>query len=429
MLVIAILATVTVGINEGWKIPGIGSVGESTGSGFNSTSSSGSGTINCNANGVCTYQNGTPVCTYASCPSGSVLPTGEVAYNTQLVAVYSDGGANSTISSQSGVPTFAQIEIGGRPLNYVDAQFVVGYISSVPLPAGTTVTFVINETALNTHTFLETWKSYTDTIGFVDNNTVSLFLLPHFAMPAVQVFADECNTNSTGGWTCNLPSSNSTIQTRRVQWNIETTVTVRPPGGLSVLPLEVTGSTFSEADLNLQGAVGCTNCGIQPSPTLTATLTPNRAEVQLPSPSHLGPKPAGNPYEVPGSGQVSPGGQVEVCDNSECHFYECTGADCQLQVNEETAPVGKPGSGQGSPEGVGGNGGAGINESAKQAYANGDQVKGYGRFSLLPLPGGYITLSLGSFEVINTWALAFFAIVWVAVAAGIIAIIVLWRRL
>ncbi|MGP8070397.1 MAG: hypothetical protein ACLP5V_10955, partial [Candidatus Bathyarchaeia archaeon] len=48
-----------------------------------------------------------------------------------------------------------------------------------------------------------------------------------------------------------------------------------------------------------------------------------------------------------------------------------------------------------------------------------------GAVSLLPV--NYVPLSFGSFEVVNPWALLFFAIIWVAVAAGILAIVVLAR--
>jgi len=141
MVVLAILVTVNVGIQNGWTIPGIGSVGFGTGTGTNST---GSGTVTTTATGGSGYI----TCTSTSCPSGSILPGGQVEFNMQLLAVYTDG-TNSSISNQQGIPNLAQISFNGKPIDHVDAQALVGYVSSLPLPPGSTATYVVNETSLN----------------------------------------------------------------------------------------------------------------------------------------------------------------------------------------------------------------------------------------------------------------------------------------
>ena len=199
MVVLATLVSLDVGVQSGWKIPGIGSVGFGTGS-----NSTGSGTVTTTGTSGSNYV----TCTQTSCPPNSILPSGQVEFNMKLLAVYTDG-TNSSIANQQGIPNLAQISFNGKPLDHIDTQALVGYVSSLPLPPGSTATYVVNETALNSKTNYMTWHSFNYETGFVDNNTVSLFLLPDFKMPAVQVYSDVCNTNSTGGVTCNLPEHTS----------------------------------------------------------------------------------------------------------------------------------------------------------------------------------------------------------------------------
>jgi hypothetical protein len=93
-----------------------------------------------------------------------------------------------------------------------------------------------------------------------------------------------------------------------------------------------------------------------------------------------------------------------------------TGGDGKTTGGDGTS---KSGGGPAKASGTGA-GGSAVKESGS---VNGARVE-----SLLPLPGNYVQLSFGSFEVVNSWALLFFTIIWVAVIAGISAIIVLARN-
>ncbi len=413
MLVLAVLATVDVGIRNGWVIPGIGSVGFGTGTGSNST---GSGTVTTTG----TSGSGYITCTQSSCPSGSILPSGQVEFNMQLLAVYTDG-TNSSIANQQGIPNLAQISFNGKPLDHIDTEALVGYVSSLPLPPGSTATYVVNETSLNSKTNYEVWHSFNYETGFVDNNSVSLFLLPDFTMPAVQVYSDVCNTNSTGGVSCNLPAN--TPQSRQVTWNVIASVTVAAPAQFAVLPFTVSNIAVSAGDFSADNIVGCTNCGSNPPAPIPAVITPTTAIItsgnkQTPA------KPVGCTSNCPQTittttpaESINPGQQGCVLQ-----LFPLFAAACGSVGGSTKGGDGSSSSGSGKETfGAGGNSGSGANGSP-------GTNKNQHPISLLPLPGDYVALSFGSFQVVNTWALVFFAIVWVAVAAGIAAIVVLATR-
>ncbi|MGP8126856.1 MAG: hypothetical protein ACLP9D_03515 [Candidatus Bathyarchaeia archaeon] len=405
MVVLATLVSLDVGVQSGWKIPGIGSVGFGTGS-----NSTGSGTVTTTGTSGSNYV----TCTQTSCPPNSILPSGQVEFNMKLLAVYTDG-TNSSIANQQGIPNLAQISFNGKPLDHIDTQALVGYVSSLPLPPGSTATYVVNETALNSKTNYMTWHSFNYETGFVDNNTVSLFLLPDFKMPAVQVYSDVCNTNSTGGVTCNLPAN--TPQTRQVTWNVIASVTVAAPAQFAVLPFTVSNIAVSAGNFGADNIVGCTNCGSSPPAPIAATVTGSTATV-ITNKDITKPTPKEPPT---------------VTETTNPEINSATGQGClMLLPSFSLGPCG---------ESLGGNtkGGDGSNTagSGKGTFGGG-QVKIQPCAALLPtlclaggavslLPVNYVPLSFGSFEVVNPWALLFFAIIWVAVAAGILAIVVLAR--
>ena len=93
----------------------------------------------------------------------------------------------------------------------------------------------------------------------------------------------------------------------------------------------------------------------------------------------------------------------------------CGSVGGSTKGNDGSSSSGSGTSKSGSGTSQVGNGNQHIGNSGSYKFAD----------SLLPLPGNYVSLSVGSFEVVNTWALLFFAIVWVAVAVGIVAIGVL----
>jgi hypothetical protein len=393
MLVLAIVATINIGIQAGWQIPGIGSIGFGAGT----TNSTGSGTVTTTGNSGSGYI----TCTATNCPSGSILPSGQVKFNMQLVAVYPDG-TNSTISNQQGIPNLAQISFNGRPLDHVDAQAVIGYVSSLPLPPGSTATYVVNETALNSKTNYEVWHSFNYETGFINNNTLSLFLLPDFNLPAVQVYSDVCNNNSTGGVTCNLPAN--TPQSRQVTWNVVASVTITAPANFAVLPFTVSNIAVSAANFNAENIVGCTNCGSTgPTPTVTATINTNTASInnnkQTPTPNICNGCPGPTP---PSSSASSAPAQVTAQEEG------------QAVIERETGSDGRTNLGEGRTSG----GGAVTSKTEGESVAEREA-------SLLPV--NYVPLSFGSFQVVNPWALLFFAIIWVAVVTGILAIWMLWR--
>jgi hypothetical protein len=394
MLVLAIVATINVGIQNGWTIPGIGSIGFGTGT----TNSTGSGTVTTTGNSGSGYI----TCTATSCPSGSILPAGQVKFNMQLLAVYPDG-TNSTISNQQGIPNLAQISFNGRPLDHVDAQAVIGYVSSLPLPPGSTATYIVNETALNSKTNYEVWHSFNYETGFINNNTLSLFLLPDFNLPAVQVYSDVCNNNSTGGVTCNLPAN--TPQSRQVTWNVVASVTITAPANFAVLPFTVSNIAVSAANFNAENIVGCTNCGTSATPSVTATLNTNSASINSNANANKGNNspPIGCANCNPGTSSSAP---AQVTSQEEGNYV----------IERQTGSDGKTNLGQGTTTG----GGKVTSKTEGESVAERPQA------SLLPV--NYVPLSFGSFEVVNPWALVFFTIIWVAVAAGIAAIIVLARN-
>jgi hypothetical protein len=410
LLAFAVIATVTVGVQQGWQIPGIGSIGVGIG-----TITGSQGTGYSTTSGYTTTGSG-PVCTGSSCPSGSVLPPGTLGFNMALVGVFSDNGPNSTISSQQGLPGLDAISIGGRPLKFVDAQSVVGYVSSAPLPAGSTAEFRVNETSLNEHSNFVNWHYYDYTTGFVKNNTVALFLLPDFPISGIQVFADSCQSNSTGGVNCNLP--NGTIQTRRVDWNVRTTVTITTPN-LAVLPLTYSNVAVAAADFDGRHMVGCTNCGGGPGPG-----NPNPPPAALPA-----------TFNGNGNGETratinAPTPPTNPCVGSSCGPVTTTTCAPCINANNQVArvtvtghttdSVGRTTSGSGTTS----SGARGLGSAGNQCL------------NVLPslciiqslLPVNYVSLSVGSPELVNPWALALFAAIWVAVMMGIIGFVLLARR-
>jgi hypothetical protein len=329
-----------------------------------------------------------------------------------LEAVYTDG-TNSSIVSQSNVPTLAlgQIQIGGKNVDHVAAESLVGYVSSYPLPAGSTAYYVVNETAFNSATDYEWWNAYKYTTGFV--GTVSLFLLPIFDLPAIQVYSDLCTANSTGGVSCTFPNANPVA--RQVTWNVAATVTVTAPAQFAVAPFSVSNLDVAAADFSALGITGCTNCGSSPAPAVAATMsgTGNSVSAKVSPPSNPNP----NSYS-----------SCPTCSTPSPPVY--TTVTMGTPPTTSTTPVTVTGTTSSSSNG--GNGskssGSGTGDSGSGMHGGPGPGEGPGGLQKSLLPVSYVALSFSGFQILNSSALIVLAIIWIVVMAALVSLFIVIYR-
>ncbi len=105
MVVLATLVSLDVGVQSGWKIPGIGSVGFGTGS-----NSTGSGTVTTTGTSGSNYV----TCTQTSCPPNSILPSGQVEFNMKLLAVYTDTPTHPLLINRAYRTWLRSVSTGNR---------------------------------------------------------------------------------------------------------------------------------------------------------------------------------------------------------------------------------------------------------------------------------------------------------------------------
>jgi hypothetical protein len=414
------LGTISLAVQEGWTIPGLGSIGLGSGGIFTTgifQTKSGAGSTNSSSSG------GTQACSGSNCIT---IPSGTVAFNLQLVAEYSDG-TNATISSQSGLPALAGIQINGKQVNEVDAQAVVGYVSNGPLPAGSTANFVINFTQYNEQTHLNRWNWYTITTGFVDNNTLAVFRVPDFTAPAVEVYSDYCANNSTG-YSCTFPST--TPAPRRVDWNLNANVTLSIPGLQLITSSLHTGNTVGAADFSASGITGCTNCGTTSSSPIAATLSSGAAQsggaAYAASLNHT-PPPSSCTTNC-GYQSTNPTAPNYACANcivsstiTPAYVAATVGAITGFTVTSTTTYGGTSAHGAGS----GGSGGS-VGNVGSRSFNSHLSANSAKRASLLP--ESYINTTLfGGLSLLNPWAVLIIIAGWVLAAIALVYLIIRLR--
>jgi hypothetical protein len=432
LLVLVIVGTIDIGIQQGWNIPGIGSIGLSggqTGSGGTGTYTSTYTYCGSGLNVVCTYtttsngivttatgiiMTGTTVITTTG--GQSFIPVGQVAFNMQLEADYTDG-TNSIISSVGSLPGLDLFQIGGKNVQDVTARTLVGFVSASPLPSTAVATITANVTLYNERTTLAVWRTYEYTTSFVDGGTTALVLLPDFTVTPQTVYSDVCSTLANGTITCSTVGGVAPAS-RRVDWSVQATVAI---SGLSVIPQTFTGSTVSSADFSTVIS-GCTNCGGNGTPSIPSTITnggaiDNRGDtIQCPS----GNCTPTNPTSV----IPAVGGCIELLP-----------LFCIVPSNT----VGGPGI-TGTPEHISGRDGTQTDAhggqtggGARGGNANtGNAPGGAGREHLISLlPSYYVPLDLGNggWMFLNPWAAVFFAVIYIAFAFAALMLVILWRRL
>jgi hypothetical protein len=420
LVVLVLVGTVAIGVQLGWQIPGIGSIGLSNGQTGNGGSGTYSYTIT-GANGQVTVY----TVTTGSTGSGqSIIPVGQVAFNMQLVADFTDG-TNQTISSVGSLPGLDSIQIGGRSVKDVRARTLIGFVSPISLPSTAVADIKANVTMYNEKTQVAIWRTYEYSSGFVDGGTTALLLLPDFSVTAPTVYSDLCNELTNGTITCNTVGG--APASRRVDWSVTATVTL---GGLNVIPQTFTGTTGSAADFGVNIA-GCTNCGSGKSPIVAATFKPSGADVTAGDRIKTG---TGCQTNCGPAGAPAVGGCISLLPLL-CTFSPGTppgtlGPGTVVPGTPGTLPgvtpqhvvTGKDGS---TTDPVGGSTGGGY---GKVGLTSG-QLNRVEIQSLLPQYYVQLDLGNGQWLFLNPRAIFELAIIYLAFTFGILILVVAYRRL
>jgi hypothetical protein len=447
LLVLVIVGIIDIGIQQGWNIPGIGSIGLSGGQ----TGTGGTGTYTstytyCGLNEICTYTStnslgsvttgtGTIVTgtTIITTTGQSFIPVGQVAFNMQLVADFTDG-SSQTISSIGSLPGLDVFQVGGKNVQDVTARTLVGFVSANPLPSTAVADIKANVTLFNERTSLAVWRTYEYTTGFVDGSTTALVLLPDFTVTPQTVYSDACNTLTNGTITCNTVGGVAPAS-RRVDWSVVATVAI---SGLSVIPQTFTGSTVSSADFST-AIQGCVNCGgggtpsTPTSPTIPAAVTPTGATttkgdtvVVKCTGSNCGGGSGPTPTPVTPVSSLT-GCVMQILPlpmfATICNVPPTPVSTTQTQTQKVTGTDKQTADTKG-----GATGGGSAKEAGAGAVKTGGSVNGQRLESLLP--DYYVPLSLGNgtWTFLNPWAALFFAVIYIAFTFGVLMLVVLWRR-
>jgi len=370
---------------------------------------------------------GTPGSTSGSGLTGSgggssALPLGQVSYNMQLIASYTDG-SNQTISTVGNpqLPSLAQIKVNGRAISHVTARALIGYQSPVPLPANAVAHFIVNFTALNEQTSYLRWRAYDIHSPFTSaNNTLALALLPDFPLTGLEVYSDICNALSNGTINCSGQQNPNGVS-RRIDWGLRTTVTIIDQNGFTLIPTSSTFTTISSADFSENGDVsGCTNCGgappsgggggtvittgggLVPGGSITATQTPsvttvtNKADVVKITPTPAITTPTG-----------PTGTQIQTVVNQKVVTVPQNG-QAKIGLNN----IKSNGDGTGKVGGATGGRGLGGGSSGTHCFSY------FPEFCLAAslLPSNYVPLSWGNFTLfINQWSLTFIVVLYLII--------------
>ena len=183
LLTFVFIAGIRIAAQNGYTIPGLGSIGSIGG---NSTSTGGTGGSSSSSGG-----NG-----------GMVMPVGKVSFNMALIADWSDGTSQS-IYQNNGLPGFGVlIQVGGRNVSDVRAQVWVGYTLANSLPAGSNAKVEANVTMTNEKTGHVSWKDYVYNLPIGGTTTTVVQQLPDFAVTGIDVFADACSKLTNGTISC-----------------------------------------------------------------------------------------------------------------------------------------------------------------------------------------------------------------------------------
>ncbi len=356
----------------------------------------------------------------------SALPLGQVSYNMQLIASYTDG-TNQTISTQGNpqLPSLAEIKVNGKAVSHVTARALIGYQSPVPLPANAVAHFVVNFTALNEQTSYLRWRAYDIRSPFVAaNGTLALALLPDFPLTGLEVYSDVCNSLSNGTISCSGQQGPNSV-TRRIDWGLRTTVTVIDQNGFTLIPTSSQFTAISSADFSENGDVsGCTNCGgsgggaiittgggLVSGGTIQATQTPSVTTVV----------DRGTTVTVDRVTQPNnPVQKVTVTQNAQTGTTQ-TGTQLKIGLNnikETGGGTGKAGGSEGGP--------------ARERGAYGPCFSYLPPFCLAAslLPSNYVPLSWGNFTLfISQWYLIFIVVLYLLVIiSGVLVIFWLLGR-